>query len=191
MATPIAHACVGLACLALVRVLAPRSLPRPLPWQALACAFAACTPDLDILLSLIFTGSTTAWHSGPTHTLGFAALVGLSVWLALGTRNPSRSALAWAVGLATASHVLVDFLTGPQVGWYRSFGVPALWPWIAERLTSPFTLFRGVRHGGIAIWFTAHNMTTAAIELTFGVPLALLSLWLLKRRGTAPPMSTR
>lgn len=186
MATPVAHASAGLACLALVSMALPEtSRSRLLPWTALACAFAACAPDLDIALSLLLTGSTTLLHSGPTHSLWFALLAGCIAWVAC-RRSPMRTPLALAIGLAVASHVLVDWLTGPQPGWHRSFGVPAFWPLLDERLHAPLTLFRGVRHGGIAIWFTPHNLGTAAIELLFAVPVGLLSLHVLRRR---PPIS--
>jgi inner membrane protein len=190
MATPIAHACAGLACLALVHLAAPGRISRPLPWPALACAFAACAPDLDIALSQLIAGNTTALHSGPTHSLGFALLVGVGAWILLPAR-PSRLALAAALGLAAATHVLIDFLTGPQVGLHRSFGVPVLWPLSDERLASPLTLFRGVKHGGVAIWFTAHNLTTAAIELIFAIPLAVLSVRVLMRPAQTRATTTQ
>jgi membrane-bound metal-dependent hydrolase YbcI (DUF457 family) len=191
MATPIAHASAGLACLALVHLALPGRLKTPLTGAALACAFAACAPDLDIAVSLIATGHPTTWHSGPTHTVAFAALVGILAAWAL-RRRPGGLALALAIGLATASHVLVDFLTGPDWGWHRSFGVPAWWPWITERLTSPFTVFRGVKHGSVAIWFNAHNLTTAASELIFALPVVALSWrWLSKPRITASPTASR
>lgn len=191
MATPIAHASAGLACLALVHWALPRHLQPPTIGAALGCALAGCAPDLDIAASLIATGHPTTWHSGPTHTVAFAALVGL---LAAGLlrRRPGGLALALAIGLATASHVLVDFLTGPDWGWHRSYGVPAWWPWITERLTSPLTVFRGVKHGSVAIWFNAHNLTTAASELIFALPVVALSWWRLSRsRFAASPTASR
>ena len=188
MATPIAHASAGLACLALVHVALPGRLQRPFTAAALACAFAACAPDLDIAVSLVFTGSPTAWHSGPTHTIAFAVLVGLCMAWVL-RRRVGGLALALALGLATGSHALVDFLTGPDWGWQRSFGVPALWPWITERLTSPFTVFRGVKHGSLAVWFNAHNLATAASELVFALPVVALSWRRLSHAGAAAPSS--
>lgn len=184
MATPIAHASTGLACVALVDLALPGRLSRPLTAAALGCAVAACLPDLDIAASLLFTGSPMAWHSGPTHTVAFAVLVGLVAARMLRGR-PDGSAMALSLGLATGSHVLVDFLTGPNWGWHRSFGVPALWPWIMERLTSPFTVFRGVKHGSIAIWFSAHNLTTAAAELIFAAPVVALCWRRLSGRSAA------
>lgn len=191
MATPIAHASAGLACLALVHLALPGRLQRPMTGAALACVVAACAPDLDIAASLAFTGHPTTWHSGPTHTVAFALLVGLLAAFAL-RRRADGPVLALALGLATASHVLVDFLTGPDWGWHRSFGVPALWPWITERLNSPLTVFRGVKHGSVAIWFNAHNLTTAASELIFALPVAALSWWRLSQpRAAASPTSSR
>lgn len=180
MATPLAHACAGLLAAALVHRVSP--LPAPWPRLALLAAFCACMPDLDIALSLWLTGSLTALHSGPTHTLAFA-LLAACVALLLARRSAHRRAIAAMVGLATASHVLVDYLTGPQVGLHRSYGVPALWPFVEERLKSPLTVFRGVKHGSIAGWFSPHNLTTAASELVLGIPMAWFAIKTFFRRG--------
>ncbi len=168
--------------MAAVDALRPGGVPRPAMWLALVGVVAACAPDLDIAVSLLFSDSPVTWHSGPTHTLAFALLAAA---LAALVAPRARGLLAAVVGLSVASHVLVDFLTGPEVGLHRSFGVPALWPWLVERLQSPVTVFRGVRHGSIAIWFTPHNLTTAAIELLFALPV---SAWALSRLRRPPPV---
>jgi hypothetical protein len=132
----------------------------------------------------MFTGKTTTLHSGPTHSVGFVILVGGVMWLAL-RHHPARMALAVALTLAVASHVGMDYFTGPVVGLNPSFGVPALWPFADERLNAAISLFRGVKHGNVAMWFNAHNLTTAAIESLLGLPLILWSLQVL-RRTTIP-----
>lgn len=183
MATPLAHAAAGLVCLALVQAVT-RSHEPPSPGRWLWCAVAGCAPDLDILVSWLFTGHLMTWHSGPTHTLAFAVAIGVLAAGLLPARR-CRAAFAVSLGLAVASHVLVDYLTGPQWGWHPSYGVPAFWPWMTERLSSPLTLFRGVKHGSVAIWFTPHNLATAASELLFAIPALALSVAVLRRRSRA------
>jgi inner membrane protein len=77
-------------------------------WVAtLAIVVAAILPDVDLLLDVN--------HRGPTHSIGFAALVGLVAFGVLRIRG-ERSAVVIGVlcALATLSHVVLDLLTAPS-----------------------------------------------------------------------------
>ncbi|MES2821385.1 MAG: metal-dependent hydrolase [Pseudomonadota bacterium] len=107
------------------RVIGPRLL--------LAGALAACLPDADVLTFKLGIAYSDAWgHRGASHSLLFAALLGLLA--ALGSRLLQAGPLkagAW-VGLACASHSLLDALTdgGLGVAWF--------WPWQEQRYFLPW-----------------------------------------------------
>lgn len=179
MATPLAHAAAGIASFTLVRLAMPLPIGATARGLKLLAMGAACLPDLDLAVSWLLSGNMMRWHSGPSHSLAFALLC--VVVSALLTTGRLRVAIAAIVGMAVTSHVVIDLITGPHWGLHQSFGVPALWPWIDERITSPFTIFRGVRHGGDLLWLSHHNLATAASELVFAIPLFIISLLLLRR----------
>lgn len=86
-------------------------------------------PDADLRVPLVP-------HRGPTHSLAFAAAVGLAVALAagrtlpvaLGVPAPAAREFGFAVGaLAVLAHLAADALTPA--------GVPLLWPLSDRRLS--------------------------------------------------------
>jgi membrane-bound metal-dependent hydrolase YbcI (DUF457 family) len=180
MATLIAHSLSGAICLSLVALLRPQSRVELTPATLVLCAAAGCVPDFDIASSYVATGSLTHLHSGPTHSLAFALLIGTALYLAL-KRTAARLELAFAAGLSTASHVLIDYCTGPHLGFSRTYGVPLLWPFTLERYALPFTLFRGVQHGSVAKWFTWPNLQVALIEFVLFLPVTVVILVLGRR----------
>src|SRR4051812_34061480 len=110
MPSPLAHALGGIAAGWLV---APAASGHATRVRLAAFAAAGAAADLDLL---------AGGHRGPTHGLGAAVLVGIVVW-ASGTRAGGSAAVAGrfalAVGLAYASHTLLDWLgrdTSPPIG---------------------------------------------------------------------------
>lgn len=85
-------------------------------WLAGAAA-AACLPDLDALVRLP--------HRGPTHTLGFALMLGvLAALIAAGLGLRKEAPLVGLVGLFIVwSHPALDLMTGggPDVALFRPF----------------------------------------------------------------------
>ena len=92
-------------------------------WLAAGAVFANAA-DLDFLLVALFR--SRAWHRGFTHSLLFALAVALCLFLALGR---ARAREAAALGLAYASHALLDFATTRTGG-----GAELLWPFTAARM---------------------------------------------------------
>ena len=119
MPTPVAHSLFGAS---LVAAVLPRR-PRYRAWLA-AGAVLANAADFDFVLVILFRSRT--WHRGFTHSLVFALALSLCLLLALG-RDRAREAAA--LGLAYASHVLLDFATTREGG-----GLELLWPFSAGRL---------------------------------------------------------
>ena len=127
MPTVITHAIVPLA---LGWAMGRKAMPTPL---LLAGAAVAMLPDADVLAFHFGIDYADAFgHRGATHSLVFAALIGLlGVWVArLLDVAPWRAALRLAV--CTASHPLFDALTN------GGLGVAAFWPWSDERLFAPW-----------------------------------------------------
>ncbi|HVJ13953.1 MAG TPA: metal-dependent hydrolase [Polyangiaceae bacterium] len=182
MATPIAHSLAGLCCLGLVRVARSKDQVALTPATMLLAACAACLPDLDLVPSHLLTGNLARLHSGPTHSLGFAVLAAAVAYAVL-WRSRHRLDLALVVALSVASHALIDLFTGPHLGASRSYGVPLLWPLVTDRLALPLTLFMGVKHGSVSIWFTWVNLRVALLEVLMFVPPSLLALLLSRKRA--------
>ena len=103
MPSPIAHGLVGASLVAAVLPRAGRARYRLLLAAGAGLANAA---DLDFFLVYLFR--SRAWHRGFTHSLVFALAVFFGLLLALGRRRAREAA---ALGLAYASHVLLDFAT--------------------------------------------------------------------------------
>lgn len=121
----VAHGLAG-ACVA--AALHPRTPgARPLLARArplLAGALLANAADLDFLF--VFALHSRAWHRGFSHSVVFAACVGLVLLVFLGRRR-AREAFAYAS--AYASHALLDYATTKHGG-----GVELLWPFSGARL---------------------------------------------------------
>jgi membrane-bound metal-dependent hydrolase YbcI (DUF457 family) len=111
-------------------------------------AFAANVPDLDMLVSLLMFSDHKLLHGGVTHSFAFAALLAGIVWL-VGHRRGSTPAIAVACFFLVASHVVVDWLTGPNWGLHPSHGIALFWPFSDTSFHAPLTLFKGVIHGNL------------------------------------------
>lgn len=195
MATPLAHALAGIMCTNLLCMARPKVPLWSKPAVLVLAAGLACAPDLDIAVGLLLVGDPSAYHSRATHSLVFALFVGALVllvlragarwadarWRAWGLREASLP-LAVLSTLATASHALIDTSTGPEPGHSTSYGTMLLWPFSVDRVRLPFTVFRGVRHGDLSVWFSRHNMQTLLVEFVTFTPVTLLTLWACKRR---------
>lgn len=120
MPLPVAHGLLGAS---LVAAVLPRERPRRYALSLAAGAFLANAADLDF--GLVFALHARGWHRGFTHSLAFAAAVGLAFLVSLGR---ARAAEAAAYGLAYASHAALDFATTKFGG-----GVELLWPFTSER----------------------------------------------------------
>jgi membrane-bound metal-dependent hydrolase YbcI (DUF457 family) len=132
-----------------------------------ACLFAAAgmAPDLDLLV---------AAHSGPTHGLGSALLVGLIAWVGLrgiGWRRAGRTASA--IGLAYASHTLLDWLgtdSSPPIG------IMALWPINRGYYEADLHLFMAISRRYWLAEFWTYNLRALGRELLVLVPVVAFVL---------------
>ncbi|HEV2861135.1 MAG TPA: metal-dependent hydrolase [Pyrinomonadaceae bacterium] len=119
MPLPVAHALLGAA--------VGEALRRPARGRRrkilLTCALLGVCPDFDYALNWLRV-SGGGWHHGFTHSIAFAALLGLLTAVVLRDVK-ARSVLVF--GAATASHTLLDLLVTD------SRGVTLWWPFTNRR----------------------------------------------------------
>jgi inner membrane protein len=139
--------------------------------HAAAYGLVAASPDLDLLAGA---------HSGPTHGLGAAVIVGAIAWLFLrssGFRGAAR--LALAAGVAYASHTLLDWLgtdTSPPIG------IMALWPFSRDYFESPLHLFMAISRRYWLREFWIYNLRALVRELLILLPI--VGIVIRYRRGS-------
>lgn len=126
MTTLITH---PLPVLAVGLALGARIIPTRL---LIAGMLAACLPDLDVIaFKLGIAYQDALGHRGFSHSLLFAAMLGLlgAAACRLFGCSPLKAGL-W-IGLATASHSVLDAMTdgGLGVAWF--------WPWSDQRYFLP------------------------------------------------------
>lgn len=203
MASPVGHVVLGLA---VARGTGPVHAPErdgigqdirgarvgP-PWllPALA-AFAAVAPDLDFLPGIL-VGDPNRYHQLQSHTIVAALAAGVTVgagaWV---FRLRSAAVLGVSVGIAYASHLLLDYFThDPRA----PFGIPLFWPLSSDHFTSPWSLFRGILHGVpgqgltqvLGEIFSLHNLVAVGIELGATLPVLLMAHAIVRGKGDDGP----
>jgi hypothetical protein len=186
MPSPVGHALAGMAAGWLV--VGPAAIVRSGPgarawlWQAAAFGFVGALPDADFLIGN---------HSGPTHGLGSALIVGLAFRalsgaaasggaFAAAARGTSSWRLAAAMALAYSTHTLLDWMgndTTPPIG------IMALWPFNHEYYESDLHVFMAISRRYWLPNFWTHNLTAVAWEILILAPVAAV-VWLVRRRRT-------
>jgi hypothetical protein len=141
----------------------------------------ANAPDLDLLVGPLIGEHHHYLHGQVTHSIAFAVVSGLLVWLGLRlvkTEHKYSQLIGALVFSGLISHVIVDWFTGPNPGWNPSFGIVVLWPFVSERLQSPFTLFLGPHHGSMTEFLSLHNVWVMVSELLIFGGFAVLLLFI-------------
>ena len=168
MPSPIAHAIAGVTAGWLVD-------PPPIGnnRRILLYAGMGAAADLDLLFGA---------HSGPTHGLGAAIIVGIATWLVLKMRGSSLGArTACASAIAYATHTLLDWLgtdSSPPIG------IMALWPFSRGYYESPWHVFMAISRRYWLPEFWTFNMYALGRELLILVPIALVVLTVRRRSST-------
>jgi hypothetical protein len=145
---------------------------------------AGAAADLDLLVGA---------HSGPSHGLGAAVLVGVAIFIAQ-RRWPAvfpKSAVGLvplAMAVAYASHTLLDWLGTDS---RAPIGIMALWPLTREYYESSLHVFMGVSRRYWLPGFWRHNLLALLRELaillpTLGLVLAVRE-WLPRVLRRHPP----
>jgi inner membrane protein len=167
--SPVAH---GLAAVAAGWVVdPPRAGDRSAAWKRAALfAAAGVAADLDLIVGA---------HSGPTHSLGAAAIAGVVAWVCLrGIGWRGGGITACAIALAYASHTLLDWLgadSSPPIG------IMALWPFSCDYYESQVHVFLAISRQYWLPEFWASNARALAGELVILLPLAALVFFARRR----------
>ena len=103
------------------------------PRLLIAGAVAAVLPDVDVVaFKLGIAYADDFGHRGASHSLVFAALVGLLGVIAAGSLRCKRPIAGMWLFACTASHPLLDAFTN------GGLGVALWWPWSDARLFAPW-----------------------------------------------------
>ena len=170
MPSPVGHFLGGVAvgCLA----------GRRSTWPFLAaCGVVAALPDADFLLPIR--------HRGASHGIGTAVVVAAVAFVGLRALRGGRETrvLAIAIGLAYASHILLDWL-GADSSSPR--GLMALWPFTSAYFISDLDVFDSVDRRYWLDGFWMRNTIAVVRELVILLPLTALALWRARRVRTLP-----
>lgn len=99
----------------------------------IAGALAAMLPDADVAaFKFGIAYADTFGHRGASHSLLFAALLGMAAILLRRSLRTRPWTAFWFVAFATVSHPLLDMLTD------GGLGVALLWPWSDARHFAPW-----------------------------------------------------
>jgi membrane-bound metal-dependent hydrolase YbcI (DUF457 family) len=142
-------------------------------------------PDFDFLPGILI-GDLPAFHHGPSHSLAFAVLFGVIVFLFIRRRHKD---IAVRIGLlaaaAYASHVLLDLVSVNE----GARGVPILWPLSDHQFGFNLHLLGHFRYSDTyrGIWTVIRwdNLSALSRELVVIGSLPLLLFWR-ERRSTQP-----
>jgi inner membrane protein len=158
MPSPVGHALAGIAA---GWAVAPAERARASVLRRAALyGLVAAAPDLDLLAGA---------HSGPTHGLGVALIVGgIAWWFLRSRRAASAPRIACAIAIAYATHTLLDWLgtdTSPPIG------IMALWPFSRDYYESHLHVFMAISRRYWLPEFWTYNLRALARELLILVPI--------------------
>ncbi len=167
MPLPVAHALLGAS--------VGEALRRPADGRRLkillTCALLGVCPDFDYALNWLRI-SGGGWHHGFTHSIAFAALLGLLTTAVFGSVK-ARTVLLF--GAATASHALLDLLVTD------SRGVALWWPFTDRRYRLGLDAPADYAWSNASLWDVAVGVLgVSLVELMIFVPV-LLAVILIKR----------
>ena len=181
MSTTVGHAICGIASYFSKRKLAGTNTGFSV-WTLLLFIFLANLPDLDMLVSYMLTGNPLQYHGQVSHSLIFICITGFIVMYVVESK---RTLLLWLLyTLPLASHLLLDSLTGPDIGFHDSRGIALLWPFEVDRISFPVTIMNGPRHDTWERLFSLYNIKVVLLEIVILTPVAFFT-WLMLWRKNA------
>lgn len=179
MALPVAHSMVGLA-LGIWRFLPTCSGLKDafrIAWQKrvefLICIIIANAPDIDLAFGML-AGKINLFHHLVTHTIGWAVLTAIFLWIYLkfAVRKPPAFAL-WFVFLLMASHLVIDIFTADTK---KPIGIMLAWPFSDSYWHAVYSIFPAPAKKTLAEVPSLHNLKNAGLEFLVCLPLVLLAL---------------
>jgi membrane-bound metal-dependent hydrolase YbcI (DUF457 family) len=185
MASPIGHMLAGIA-VAWVADLGPgqnRSRPalHQVSWSrraggglALAAAFLASAPDLDLLVA--------GFHRTATHSLVSSFVVALVAGLIAARARLPVARVAAVCGVAWGTHMALDWLSADQS---TPNGLQILWPFSDTWFISGWDVFAGAeRREFLSAATIRRNLATIVQEIVILAPV-VLGVWLVRVKALA------
>lgn len=166
------HFAVGLAAARLWKGVAPPDQDTFKPRMRASFLFVSLSmlPDADIVSFMVgIPYSDQFGHRGASHSLVFAAAVGVITALVARTAPGKRGWLGLLAALVVASHGLLDTLTD------GGLGVALFWPFENARHFAPWRPIPVSPIGREMIG--ARGLTVMATELLFFAPLLVWTFW--------------
>lgn len=130
--------------------------------------FVANAPDLDFFAGVL-NGRFGAYHREVTHSVVFAAVCAVAVYLAMkAMRRVYAGRVAQAVLIGLLSHLVLDYFCSPT----PQDGIAALWPFSDARLSSPLQVFPGLNlHPLVGL----ENLRVVLVEMSALMIVLMLS----------------
>jgi inner membrane protein len=180
MPSPVGHALAGVAAGWMVQGTPPFRARTIWIREAALFGSLAVLPDADLLVGA---------HSGPTHGVGAAILVGLVAFVFWRGTPGVRARGALACTLAYGTHILLDWLGSDSSA---PIGIMALWPLSREYYESSLHLFMAISRRYWHGWsFVRQNVTAVVREVLILGPILTAVAMMRPRRpdlqaGRAP-----
>lgn len=171
MPSPLGHAIAGVAAGWLVGGAPPVLRDREAAKEVAVFAALGLLPDVDLLFGM---------HSGPTHGIGAAMVIG-SIALVVARRAAVSRAPQFALACLGAylSHTLLDWL-GTDAS--PPLGIMALWPFSRAYYESDLHVFMAISRRYYQGWtFVWQNVRAVALEVAILLPV-IGAVWLVRRR---------
>lgn len=137
------------------------------------CILIANAPDIDLLFGM-FTGSLNRYHQLGTHTLGWALITALCIWLYGKYALNNHPVFAfWFVFLLIASHLIIDIFTSDTK---KPIGIMLAWPFSEEYWHSAVSLFPAPAKKTVMEIFSLGNLKNAGWEFIISLPFVAAAL---------------
>ena len=164
----IGHIAIGIAASRFSRKNSPTiwtPLGAAVVWSAISLL-----PDVDVVGSRFGIRYEDTWgHRGVTHSIAFAVIVALAVYL-FGRIGRFRAVkMAITAFVVVASHAVLDAFTD------GGYGCALLWPFSNERIFAPWTPIPVAPMG--RAFFSMEGLTVAGLELVFSLPVLAYAFW--------------
>lgn len=153
-----------------------RESRRALATQAAILAGLAMAADLDLLVGA---------HSGPTHSIGAAAIAGVVAALARWPIARTRVTIGLVACLAWATHPLMDSLA-PDTS--VPYGVMAFWPFSHQYFLTGLSVFMPIWRNPMSERAITHDILAIGREVLLLVPAVYLA-WTLRRPRPNSPIA--
>ena len=148
-----------------------------LVWQRrvelFVCIVIANAADIDFLFG-IFAGNLNRYHQLGTHTLGWALITALCIWLyGKFALNHRPSFGFWFVFILLVSHLIIDIFTADT---RPPYGIMFAWPFAEQYWYSPVSIFPAPAKKNFLDIFSLYNLKNAGREFLITLPFVAAAL---------------